>query len=173
MSDWTGFFAPSLHIVELIARGTVTYLGLVVLLRLVGRREAGGLGLTDLLVVLLAVDAASIGLTGESESLGDSVVLVLTVLFWSIAVDALAYRWPGIGRFFKARPRHLIEDGRIDRRAMLRELMTEDEVISQLRLHGIQDLSRVERAYIEPNGMVSVVLREPAEEQDPERPPAL
>lgn len=47
---------------------------------------------------------------------------------------------------------------------MLRELMSEAEVESQLRLHGIEDLRAVEHAYIEPNGMVSVVLREPTED---------
>lgn len=172
MSDWFDTLVPSLPVMELIFRGTVTYLGLTILLRIVGRREAGGLGLTDLLVVLLAVDAASTGLTGESQTLGDSAVLVVTVLAWSVIVDAVAYRWPRLGRLVKVRPRALIREGRVDRRAMLRELMTEDEVRSQLRLHGIEDLSRIHRAYIEPNGMVSVILDQPHEE-DARRPPEL
>lgn len=69
-------------------------------------------------------------------------------------------------------PSLLIKGGRVDRRAMLRELMTEDEVRSQLRLHGIEDLTRIHRAYIEPNGMVSVILDQPQEE-DAGRPPEL
>jgi uncharacterized membrane protein YcaP (DUF421 family) len=166
MPDWLAFLIPSLHLAELFLRGSVTYLGLAVLLRLVGRREAGGLGLTDLLVVLLAVDAASTGLTGEASTLGDSFVLVCTVLIWSVGVDYLSYRWPRFGRLFKASPRPLIRGGKLDRRAMRRELMSDEEVISQLRLHGIEAIDRVERAYIEPNGMVSVVLRAPEEPVD-------
>lgn len=69
MPDWFEFFVPSLNLGELFLRGTVTYVGLMLLLRIVGRREAGGLGLTDLLVILLVVDAASIGMTGESPPL--------------------------------------------------------------------------------------------------------
>lgn len=137
-----------------------TFLGPMFLL-LVGHRETGSLGLTDLLVVLVAVDAASIGLSGESESIGDSFVLVLIVFAWSVVLDAIAYRWPRFGRVLKARPRLLIDNGQLDRRAMRRELMNEDEVYSQLRLHGIEDVSLVHRAYIEPNGMVSVVLITP------------
>ena len=47
----------------------------------------------------------------------------------------------------------------LNRRVMRRELMTDEELLSRLRLHGIQDVSAVERANIEPNGMISVVGR--------------
>ena len=72
---------PTVSVWDLIARGTITFLGLMLIFRVIGRREAGGLGITDLLVVLLVVDASSSGLLGGSETLGDSAILVLTVVF--------------------------------------------------------------------------------------------
>lgn len=93
----------------------------------------------------------------------ESVVLVVTILFWSIVVDAIAYRSPRLAAIVKARPRTLIENGTLNRRVMRRELMTEAEVQSQLRLHGIDDVSTVDHAYIEPNGMISVVRRDAQE----------
>lgn len=145
----------------------------MLLLRIVGRREAGGLGLTDLLVILLVVDAASIGMTGESDTLGDSFVLVLTVLLWSVVFDALTYRWPRLGRVLKSPPRLLIEDGEVNHTALRRELMSRQEVESQLRLHGIEDLTNVHRAYIEPNGMVSVTMKIPPDAPDSPKHPDL
>jgi uncharacterized membrane protein YcaP (DUF421 family) len=159
MPDVSSFVEFSVPVGELVIRGTITFLGLMLLLRIVGQREAGGLGMTDLLVVILIADAASAGLRGPAETLADGAVLVVTILLWSVILDALAYRWPRVGRLLKARPRPLIEDGRLNRRAMRREFMAEDEVMSQLRLHGIEELERVERAYIEPNGMISVIPR--------------
>ena len=53
---------------------------------------------------------------------------------------------------------------------MRRELITEEEVRSQLRLHGIDDIAQVERAYIEPNGMVSLVRRDRGDTDHTERP---
>ncbi len=53
---------------------------------------------------------------------------------------------------------------------MRRELMTEEEVHSQLRLHGIEDVSTVERAYIEPNGMISVIRRDRGDTDESVRP---
>jgi uncharacterized membrane protein YcaP (DUF421 family) len=93
----------------------------MMLLRLVGQRESGGLGLTDLLVVVLVADAASAGLTGDVDSIPDGLLLVATILFWSVALDAVAYRWPRVGAIIKARPRPLIQDGRLDDRVMRRE----------------------------------------------------
>lgn len=173
MPDWIDALAPSLPVLELILRGTVTYVGLAVLMRLVGQREAGGLGMTDLLVVLLVVNAATAGLSGEADTVGDGAILVATVLCWSVALDALSYRWPRIGRIFKAGPRLLVQEGELNRATMRRELMSKEEVMSQLRLHGIEHLDEVHRACIEPNGMVSVVLREPSESSEAPESPAL
>lgn len=160
MLGWVDLFALTTPLLELFVRGTLVFLALIVALRIVGQREVGGLGLTDLLVVVLVVEAAGVGLRGEATSVGDSAVLVVTVLAWSVAVDAMSYRWPRISAAVKARPKAIIRDGEFDRHVLHREFMTRDEVLSQLRLHGITDPSTVHRAYIEPNGMVSVIRRD-------------
>ena len=81
-------------------------------------------------------------------------------------------RGPRLGAFLKARPRPLIEDGRLNRRAMRREFMSREEVDSQLGLHGLTDISQVKRAYLEPNGMISVrPVEDDAAEEPPPRPP--
>ena len=168
--DWQSIFAPTVPLLEGVVRGTVTFLGLLALLRLVGQRESGGLGITDVLLVVLVAEAASAGLHGEAQSVSDSVVIVVTILFWSVAVDAIAYRFPALARWLKARPRPLIEDGRLNRRVMRREFMSDEEVRSQLRLHGIEDIAVVDRGYLEPNGMISIVRRD-REETEPVEPP--
>lgn len=170
--DFTEVLSPSVTVTELVVRGTLVFLGLMLCLRLVGQREAGGLGLTDLLVVVLIVDAASSGLTGDTDTIGDGFILVGTILFWSVALDAVSYRWPRLGRILKARPKPLIEDGRLNRRVMRRELMTDVEVFAQLRLHGVERLDQVHRAYLEPNGMISVVPADDEESIDPPGSPA-
>ncbi|NUL48282.1 hypothetical protein F7P69_24185 [Cellulosimicrobium funkei] len=51
MPDWSELLPLSLPVGELLIRGTLAFLGLTLLLRIVGRRVAGGLGMTDLLVM--------------------------------------------------------------------------------------------------------------------------
>ncbi len=169
--DWTTTLMPSMPIAELIVRGgSITFLALMVLLRIIGQRESGGIGLTDLLVVVLVADAAGAGMMADAQSVGDGLVVAATMLFWSVGIDAAAYRWPRLARLVKSRPRPLITDGQFNRRAMRREFMTEQEVLSQLRLHGIADPNRVARAYLEPNGMISIIPKSGTGTVDP--PPA-
>lgn len=170
MPEWSLVFEPSVPVGETVLRGTLMFLAILVLMRLGGQREAGGLGITDVLLVVLVAEAAAPGLYGEAVSVTDSVILIVTIVLWDLAVDACAYRSPKWARLLKARPRPLIEDGRLNRRVMRRELMTDQEVEAQMRLHGVKDLKTVARAYIEPNGMISILRRDDEEADPPERP---
>lgn len=170
MPDWSSVLEITLPPGELILRGTLSFLALLALMRIIGQRESGGLGLTDILLVVLVAEAAAPGLYGDAESIGDTLLLVSTILFWSVAVDAVSYRWPAVGRVLKARPKELVRDGKIDHKALRRELMTPDELASVLRLQGIDDVSVVHVARIEPNGMISIIRRDHGETHSPEPP---
>lgn len=170
MPDLVEIFEPTVPLLEGFLRGTVIYLAVLTLMRTVGQREAGGLGITDVLVVVLVAEAAAPGLHGDGSSVADSLALVAGVVFWSVAIDAIAFRSPRFARLVKSRPKALIRDGEPNRRVMRRELMTDDELASQLRLHGIEDVRGIEHAYIEPNGMISIVRHDGAQTEPPERP---
>ncbi|MGR6968110.1 DUF421 domain-containing protein [Streptomyces cynarae] len=173
MPDWNAVFVPSASPLEIFLRGTITFLVLLAMMRVVGQRESGGLGISDILLVVLVAEAMAPSLVGDSSAIPDGVLLAATIIFWSLAIDAMAYRWPRLGHILKARARPLVEDGRLNRRAMRRELMTEEEVMAQLRLHGVDGLSDIRRAYLEPNGMISIIRRGGAETDEPIRPEIL
>lgn len=107
MLDWADTFAPSSPLLDLVLRGTLVFLGLMLLLRVVGQREAGGLGLTDLLVVVLVADAASSGLTGErwdAERLGRASTASLLFHLASNSADGAVPMSPGWGAPSKPTP---------------------------------------------------------------------
>lgn len=161
MPDWQSIFIPAVPLTESVVRGTVTFFVLLALIRIVGQRESGGLGLTDVLIIVLVAEAAAPALYPVQATLTDGIVVVVaTVLFWSVSVDAIAYRFPGFARLAKARPKALIADGKLNTHVMRREFMSRAEVYSHLRLHGIEDINRVRRAYLEPNGMISVLTHD-------------
>jgi uncharacterized membrane protein YcaP (DUF421 family) len=158
--DWRVIFVPDTPLLETVVRGTVTYLALFALLRFVLKREAGELGITDLLVVVLIADAAQNAMADDYRSVPDGIVLVATIVFWSWALNWLGYRFPRFQRFVYPPALPLVRDGRLLRRNMRRELITEDELLSQLRLQGVSDLSQVEVAAIEGDGQISVIRRD-------------
>src|SRR3712207_9218247 len=94
MAGLRSILETSLPLSELVLRGTVMYLAVFALMRLVGQRESGGLGITDVLLVVLVAEAAAPGLHGDAESLGDALIVVSSILFWSVAVDAVMARRP-------------------------------------------------------------------------------
>lgn len=126
-------------------------------MRIVGRRESGELNTSDMIVIVLISEAANVGFAGNANSIFDGVILVLTVVLWNVALDAAGYRWAWVRKLLTPKPRPLILNGELQHRTMRREFMTKDEVDSQLRINGIEDVSEVRRAYTEPNGSISVL----------------
>lgn len=150
-------FMPQLPLIEIFVRGTVMYLGLFLLIRLLIKREAGSLGMTDLLVIVLIADAAQNGMNGGYQSVTDGLLLVSTVLAWSYGLDVLAYRFPLCRRILRPAPVQLVKDGKLLERGLAKEKITEEEIIGEIRAHGFEDLDCVRAAYMESDGTISVI----------------
>lgn len=158
--DWQHVMLPDTPFLEIAVRGSVVYLSLFALFRFVLKREAGTMGITDLLVLVLVADAAQNGMAGDYSSVADGLVLVGVLGFWAYLLDWLSYRFPWLERVVKSRPLPLVRDGRMLRRNMARELISEEELWTQLRLQGVKDLGEVEAANLEPDGRISVVRKD-------------
>jgi uncharacterized membrane protein YcaP (DUF421 family) len=158
--DWAQVFQPDTSPLEIFVRGSIVYLALFSMLRLVLRREAGTVGMSDLLVLVLIADAAQNAMAGNYNSLPDGLLLVATIIFWSFALNWLGYHGTAVGRFVNPPPLNLVQDGRLLRRNMRRELISEDELMGQLRQQGIEDLGLVKKACMEGDGHISVIKYE-------------
>ena len=157
--DWRLVFLPATPILEILARGTVVYLALFLLLRFVVKREVGSLGLTDILMIVLLADAAQNAMGDDYRSIADGLLLVATIVFWSFALDWMAYRSAFLRRLVRPPAVQIIRDGRILREKLDREKVSEEELMGELRTHGCDDIGAVRAAYIESDGMVSVLSR--------------
>ncbi len=161
--DWRKLLVLETPLVEILLRGTVMYLTLLALLRFVLKRQTAGIGITDLLVIVLIADAAQNAMADDYSSLPDGALLVAVIIFWAWFVDWLGYRVAWVQRLAKPVKLPLVRDGRLLEDNMRRELLTEEELMSQLRLQGVSDVSEVEVAYMEPDGRVSVITKEGAD----------
>jgi uncharacterized membrane protein YcaP (DUF421 family) len=154
--DWQAIFLPSLPLAEVVARGTLVYTALFLMLRLLPKRELGSIGTADLLMIVLIADAVQNAMGADYRSVTEGVVLVATILFWSFVVDWLDHRFPGL-HLVSASPLLLISNGRVMRRNLEKERITEEELMSQLRQHGVERPDEVSKAYIESDGKMSVI----------------
>ena len=154
--DWKSVFVPSLSLAEVFLRGTLVYLLLFFILRFL-RREAGGLGISDLLVVVLIADAAQNAMGSEYKSFTEGAVLVGTIAAWDYFLDWLGFRFPLVQKLLRAAPLTLVRDGEMQRRNMRREFITEEELSSLLREQGVDDVKDVKRCCLEGDGRISVI----------------
>jgi uncharacterized membrane protein YcaP (DUF421 family) len=156
---WGELFGLSVSPLELVVRGSAMYFFLWVLFRVVIKRRVGALGMADLLVLVIIADAAQNGMAGEYSSVSDAFILVGTLVAWNQFLDWLAFRFAAFQRLLEPAPLLLVDRGRILWRHMRLELLSRQELESKLREQGLDDLSQVEKAFIEPDGQITVVKR--------------
>jgi len=154
--DWRTIFVPTLSIAEIFLRGTVIYLLLFMLLRVL-RREAGAISVSDLLVVVLVADAAQNAMASDYKSITEGVLLVGTIVGWDYFLNWLGYRSRWVHNLLRPAPLPLIKDGRLLRRNLRQELITTDELMSELRQQGVESVDAVRRCYLEGDGHFSVI----------------
>jgi uncharacterized membrane protein YcaP (DUF421 family) len=160
--DWESVFVPSIHLGEIILRGTIVYLFLFAVFRVL-RRGAGTIGISDLLVVVLVADAAQNAMASEYKSITEGLTLVATIVFWDYFLDWLGYRFPVVRRLVQPAPLLLIKDGRIQRRNLRQEMITEEELRGQLREQGVASVEAVKQSYMEADGRISAIKKDSEE----------
>jgi len=167
--DWNSIFVPDTPFLEIIVRGSVMYLALTILLRIVLKRQTGTLGMTDLLLITLLADASQNAMGGEYRSLPDGIVLVATIIFWNYFFDWLTVKSEWFERLIEPPPLPLVKRGKLLRRNMRRELITEAELLGKLREQGVEDLSKVKLANIESDGQISLIQYEEKQHKKADR----
>jgi uncharacterized membrane protein YcaP (DUF421 family) len=158
--SWNEIFGLSAHPLEFVVRGAIMYLALFLLFRVVIRRRVGAVGMSDILLTVIIADAAQSGLSGESKSVTEALIVVATIFALNYLIDWLNYHVPALHKLLEPSPLPLIEDGRILRRNLRHEFVTLDELKSKLREHGVVDVAEVEKAYMEAEGEISVIKRQ-------------
>ncbi len=156
---WQTMFAIDTPLIEIFIRGTVIYLGMFLMLRVVLKRQTGGISTTDVLVIVMLADAAQNGMAGTYQSIPDGLMLVGTIIFWSYAIDWLGFHFPWLEKWLEPAPLPLISNGIMLRRNMRHELITTDEMWAHLRAQGIEDIRIVKLACIEADGKISIITR--------------
>ena len=160
--NWDEIFGLSLSPWELVIRGTAMYLFLFLLFRVVIRRRVGSVGMADILILVIVADASQNAMSGEYKSDTEGAILVGTIIAWNMVIDWLNFHVPALRDWLEPPPLPLIENGRLLRRNLRQEYLSEDELNAKLREHGIDDVREVAKAHMESDGQISVIKRQPA-----------
>jgi uncharacterized membrane protein YcaP (DUF421 family) len=167
--DWPAIFGFEMNPWELVLRGTVMYWFVYLLFRFVLRRDVGSIAIADILLLVLIADAAQNAMGGNYTTVPEGALLVATIAGWNYALDWASYRVAFIHRLAEPPPLPLIRHGRVLRANLRHEMLTLDDLRAKLREQGVEDVAQVKAAFMESDGMISVVRFDGAEPQAPQQ----
>ena len=154
--DWGSIFAFDKSPVELFLRVTIIWWFIFLVLRFLMRRNVGEVGPADVLLLVLVADGAQNGMADSYESVSSGIVVVGTLFFWSWALDTAAEKFDWVERLMEPSPVILVKNGRYRHRAMRREKISVEDIQSQVRQAGIENIRGVKYVRYESDGKFSV-----------------
>jgi uncharacterized membrane protein YcaP (DUF421 family) len=144
---------------DLVLRTTVVFFFLMVLVRVIGRRELSTLEPFDLILLIVVGDALQQGLTQDDYSVTGALLVVGTFAVLQVGVSWLSYRFPRTRPLLQGEPIIVVQDGKVIERNLKRERLTEEEVAEAARKDQISSLSDVQWAVLETSGQISFITK--------------
>ncbi|MDT0356451.1 DUF421 domain-containing protein [Herbaspirillum huttiense F1] len=157
--QWDDLISFSVSPLEIIIRGTLIYLFLFVFFRFVLRRDAGNVGVGDFLLVVIIADASQNGMSGDSDTVPDALLLVVTLMAWNYLIDIASYHSAALRKVLEPRPLILVKNGKLMRRNMRKEFVTTEEIEAKVRESNATSLNEIELMTRESDGEISVLKR--------------
>ena len=145
-------FHLGLPVAEKILRPMIVYLCLIVLLRIFGKRELAQLNPFDLVVLLSLSNTVQNAIIGNDNSVSGGVIGAVSLLAINWALSRLLFKAPKITKALEGTETVLIRRGKMIKKAMELEAMTEVDLLSVIHKQGLNSFAEVEKCILEPNG---------------------
>jgi uncharacterized membrane protein YcaP (DUF421 family) len=146
---------------DIVLRTTAVFAVLLVLTRVIGRRELSSLQPFDLILLIILGDAVQQGLTQDDYSLTGAFLVIFTFAVLQVFVSWVGYKFPRARPVLEGEPIIVVDDGNVIERNLRRERLTEAEIAEEARCNGIAHLSQVKWAVLETNGKISFIKKSP------------
>jgi uncharacterized membrane protein YcaP (DUF421 family) len=145
-------FQLGVPIIEKILRPMIVYIFLVAILRVFGKRELAQLNPFDLVVLLSLSNTVQNAIIGNDVSVTGGLIGAFTLLATNYLVVRFLFRHRRLDQLVEGKPTVLIQRGKLNSRAMARELLTESELITVVRRQGFKSLKEIDRCLLDPSG---------------------
>ncbi|MDQ2689961.1 MAG: DUF421 domain-containing protein [Chloroflexota bacterium] len=155
---------------DIVLRATVIFFALYLVVRVMGKRELAQMTPFELVVLVVFGDLVQQGVTHNDFSLTGAVLAISTMAFWALALSWVTFHSRRAESVLDGEPRVIVRDGEIVKENLRRDRLTRAEILSEMRLAGIGQLSDVAWAILEPRGKMSFIQRAAGggEEQPPQ-----
>src|SRR4051812_33065365 len=154
-------FNLALPVAEKMLRPVIVYCFLVLVLRIFGKRELAQLNPFDLVVLLSLSNTVQNAIIGEDNTITGGLIGAFTLLAVNYVVVRFIFKHKRLDQLFEGTPTVLIENGRLCRGALAKELLTESELMVVAHRQGFDTLGEIEQCVLEPGGTFFVKGKTP------------
>ncbi len=167
---WRDLLVPQVAWYDLVIRAVIAWLGVLILLRIAGKRQVAQMGMAEFVALLLISNAVQNSMNGGDNSLVGGLLLAAVLILLTHLFSWLTYKSRKLEMLVQGRPTLLIHRGQILHDHLAKELLTVSELRHILRKQGVHELREIEEAVLESDGYISVVKKsEMPEEYDIQR----
>ncbi|MBP1807641.1 DUF421 domain-containing protein [Rubellimicrobium aerolatum] len=152
-------------VLRVLVVGTLAYAGLVLVLRVTGKRTLSKMNAFDLVVTVALGSALASTMLSTGTPLAEGLAGMALLVLLQFGVTWASVRSERVQRLVKAQPAILVHRGRWQDGAMKRERLTREEVLAALRGQGHAALSETVSVVIETDGSLSVLSGQPSGDQ--------
>lgn len=142
-----------------LIRTSVLYIFVIMIMRLMGKRQIGELQPTELVITLLLSEIIAIPMQDNDISLVSSIIPVLVLVGLEILISVISLKSVKFRSLMQGNSIIIIRDGKLDLQKIKELRFTIDDVLEALRQKNIFDISKVQYAVVETNGTISVMLK--------------
>lgn len=143
-----------------VFRTFIFYFLIVFVYRVMGKREVGQLGIIDLIVSVLIAELVAISLEDTSKSIWLVIIPIFLLVACQIGMAFLSLKVKKVRDVFDGNPSVIINDGKLQIKEMIKQRYNMDDLLTQLREHGISSIKDVGYAILETSGKLSVFKKE-------------
>ncbi len=159
---------------DIVVRVLLTYLFVMVGLRLVGKRTFGELTPADLVILLLIPELFQQAMIRDDYSMTAAIIGVSALLLLAVVTDTLGYRFPRFQRMMSGKAETVVSHGLLRPDRLDRERLSPDEILDAMHRAGLERMEQVKWAVLYPDGNIAIVPWEPGstgvQPVEPKRP---
>lgn len=142
--------------IKIIFRMSFFYFFILLIYRLMGKREVGQLGIIDLIVSILIAELVVISVEDTGISIMNSLVPVICLVVLQIVLSYFSLKSSKVRELLDGKPSFIIKNGKVNYNEMVRQKYNLDDLLVQLREKGYRNIEEIEYAILENNGTLSV-----------------